>query len=445
MSSAELRRGRGVGVRAVGRALALDDQPFFYLGDTAWSAFADASVDEWSYYLDYRRRQGFNAVQVSLLPILHDRSLNPDSNPAFDIDQVQEHSRWQFNDRYFSRAARMVDEAAQQGIVCTLVVVWCSYVAGTWASARAPQFVMSNEVLSDYMARCRELLLRPNVVLVASGDSGFVAPEEEPFYAELIAGMRTVNPQAVIGCHLQPRALLPASLDKLVDVLMYQSGHHFEEQSLGWRLAQYYSACPPPRPTIDMEPCYEGHALGGRKRRYRAEDVRRVVWQSVVAGATAGTGYAAHGVWSWHRTGSTFTNPQFSGEPADWREALSFAGARDVAVCRRVMEAEHLVGAENVLHGMVTAVPVVQGVDAHQEGDDDVLVATHGQQGPGGMAYLAPGQEARLPVAVSEISEIRAIDLRTRAPAEVAARGSAHRETFVTAGPASGDVVIVWK
>ena len=423
----------------------MDGQSFFYLGDTAWSAFADARADEWSYYLDYRRRQGFNAVQVSLLPILHDRSLNPDSDPAFDIDQVQEHSRWQFNDRYFSRAARMVDEAAEQGMICTLVVVWRSYVAGTWASARSPQFVMSNEVLGDYMARCQELLLRPNVVLVASGDSGFVAPEEEPFYAELIEGMRKVNPRAVIGCHLQPRALLPAALDKLVDVLMYQSGHHFEEQSLGWRLAQYYSSCPPPRPTIDMEPCYEGHALGGRKRRYRAEDVRRVVWQSVVAGATAGAGYAAHGVWSWHRTGSTFTNPQFSGEPADWREALSFEGARDMAVCRGVMEAERLVGTENVLRGLVTPVPVVQGVNTHREGEDDVMVATNGQQGAGGMAYLAPGQEARLPVAASEISDIRAIDLRTRAPAEVSARGSAPRETLVTAGPASGDVVIVWK
>ena len=223
-------------IRAVGRALSMDGQFSSTWVTRRGAAFADARADEWSYYLDYRRRQGFNAVQVSLLPILHDRSLNPDSDPAFDIDQVQEHSRWQFNDRYFSRAARMVDEAAEQGIICTLVVV-VPYVAGTWAWPGRPS-LMSNEVLGDYMARCQELLLRPNVVLVASGDSGFVAPEEEPFYAELIEGMRKVNPRAVIGCHLQPRALLPAALDKLVDVLMYESGHHFEEQSLGWRLAR---------------------------------------------------------------------------------------------------------------------------------------------------------------------------------------------------------------
>ena len=42
--------------------------------------------------------------------------------------------------------------------------------------------------------------------------------------------------------------------------------------------------------------------------------------------------------------GSTFTNPQFSGEPADWREALSFEGARDMAVCPASWKRERLVG-----------------------------------------------------------------------------------------------------
>ena len=68
------------------------------------------------------------------------------------------------------------------------------------------------------------------------------------------------------------------------------------------------------------------------------------------------------------------------------------------------MESEHLVGTENVLSGMGTPVPVVEGVDNHREGEDDVMVATHGQQQAGGMAYLAPGQQVRLPVAASERS-----------------------------------------
>ena len=161
-------------------------------------------------------------------------------------------------------------------MVCTLVVVWCSYVAGTWASARGR--------ISSCPTRCW-----PTIWPVAKNCScdpmwswwpaaTLVSwlPRREALYAELIEVMRKVNPRAVIGCHLQPRALLPASLDKLVDVLMYQSGHHAEEQSLGWRLAQYYSSCPPPRPTIDMEPCYEGHALRGPNASLPAEDVRRV-------------------------------------------------------------------------------------------------------------------------------------------------------------------------
>lgn len=427
------------------RALTRDGERFFYLGDTAWTAFADARPDEWTYFLDYRRRQGFNAVQVSLLPIPHDRSLNPETDPAFDLEALQERSRWQFNDRYFARALQMVDEAATKRMACTLVVVWCSYMAGTWAAKRAPEFVMPDEVLVDYLARCRDLVLRPNVVLLASGDSTFVDPEEEAFYGNIIEWIRHVNPAAVVGCHLQPRALLPASLDKMVDLFTYQSGHHVGEQSLAWRLARYYSGRLPARPIIDMEPCYEGHALGGLPRRFTAEDVRRVVWQSIVAGATAGAGYGAHGVWQWHRTGSTFNNAKFSGEPVDWRDALHFVGARDMAFCRRIMEAEQLVGREHVLIGHDDPAAAVESLGNHIDGTDDILAAHRADDQVAGLAYVAAGQQIRLPAPLSNISDIRAIDLRERARSELSIGGSTDRDTTVTAGPASGDVVIIWK
>ena len=35
-------------------------KPFFYLADTCWSAFTNIKDNDWDYYLDYRKSQGFN-------------------------------------------------------------------------------------------------------------------------------------------------------------------------------------------------------------------------------------------------------------------------------------------------------------------------------------------------------------------------------------------------
>ena len=33
----------------------LNDKPFFYLGDTIWSAFTNVTMEEWEYYLKRRK------------------------------------------------------------------------------------------------------------------------------------------------------------------------------------------------------------------------------------------------------------------------------------------------------------------------------------------------------------------------------------------------------
>ena len=37
-------------------------KPFFYLADTCWSAFTNIKDNDWDYYLDYRKSQGFNTL-----------------------------------------------------------------------------------------------------------------------------------------------------------------------------------------------------------------------------------------------------------------------------------------------------------------------------------------------------------------------------------------------
>ena len=46
-----------------------DGKPFFWLGDTGWLLFVKCTREDAVFYLDTRKQQGFNVVQVM---VLHD-------------------------------------------------------------------------------------------------------------------------------------------------------------------------------------------------------------------------------------------------------------------------------------------------------------------------------------------------------------------------------------
>lgn len=51
-----------------GRTFQRGNSPFFYFADTVWSTFTNARLDEWKEYLSVRECQGFNALQINILP-----------------------------------------------------------------------------------------------------------------------------------------------------------------------------------------------------------------------------------------------------------------------------------------------------------------------------------------------------------------------------------------
>jgi hypothetical protein len=129
---------------------------------------------------------------------------------------------------------------------------------------------------------------------------------------------------------------------------MYQSGHDLVTQEYARTNAKLYHDKSVKRPVINGEPCYEGHGYLGRYGRFSAFDVRRASWQSLLSGAKAGIGYGAHGTWCWHSPGLTFPSTIFSSEPYDWRKALIFEGAWDMAFARWIFETYSLFSIEPV-------------------------------------------------------------------------------------------------
>ena len=95
---------------------------------------------------------------------------------------------------------------------------------------------------------------------------------------------------------------------------------------------------------IDVEPCYEQHGYGHAYGRFTDADVRCANWTAVLAGASAGIGYGAHGMFQWYRAGEPFAGEAFSPTPYDWRQVLHAPGAFDVTALRDFIETHSRAG-----------------------------------------------------------------------------------------------------
>ncbi len=320
-----------------------DGKATFLLADTVWSAFADAKDDEWRQYLQHRSRQGFNAAYISVLPILHDRSQRTPAGPMpFDENLVRTEGRWELNPRFFDHMRGRLQEAENAGIVCGLVLLWVNYAADSWGAERTPGFVMPEEFQQQYLAALQRVVPARGALLVISGDAGFKSKAEIDTYVKFSGLVRRTWPQGLLAYHSAPDAVLPPELESMADALIFQSGHYGDQPTRARTLAQRYRAIAANRPVMNAEPSYEAHRIGGGVGRFGRAAVRRQIWESVVAGASAGVAYGAHGLWGWHRNDDEFSSVHFSGTPLDWREALFLPGADDAVTCRRIVEAEGL-------------------------------------------------------------------------------------------------------
>ena len=318
-----------------------DGVPVFLLADTLWAAFSRMTMLEWRQALRLRRRQGFNAVNVSILPIAHDRSMSNDARSPF---RVQADGSWDLDRQYFVDARAMVRAAVEEGLIPVLVVLWCNYVPGTWGAALTPGSVLDEDQSDRYVELVLESFADLNPIFCISGDERFDDEVAVRRYHRVLRQVHAGAPRCLTTMHSTPDATLPLALadDPALSYYSFQSGHDTGWEERPQTLAEQYRALPAPKPVINMEPCYEGHGWGGGRARHDSASVRRASWTGVLAGAGAGLGYAAHGAWSWHRTGDEFNGAGFSGTPFPASRALEMPGAWDVGLLRRIVEQHDL-------------------------------------------------------------------------------------------------------
>jgi hypothetical protein len=315
-----------------------DGEPFFYLADTVWAAFANLSIDAWRRYLRFRRAQGFNAIQISILPITHDTSTSEDNDDPFLPDAHGNWDPYRLNEAYFDKAEKMVAMAVESDFVPVLGVVWKCHVPRTLASRHSPvPSAMPLDALEAYAEYAVKRLAKFTPIFFISGDTAWDSDQEPVYYMAALEIVRRISPDSLITMHMVPSAILPEEFADRVDFYMYQSGHG-PEQKTPYELARTHRRYATKRPVVNGEPCYEGHGKGRTLTRFRAFDVRKATWQSLLCGGKMGITYGGHGVWSCHFAGMGFVQPEWKFVPYEWEEALRLPGAWDVAYAKWLFE-----------------------------------------------------------------------------------------------------------
>lgn len=338
-----------------GNNFVLDNKPFFYLADTIWSAFTNVTLEEWEYYLSVRKKQGFNVLQINILP-QWDRCMSDIGIYPFQTSDGHSFDFTKWNENYFTRARTMCQMAVEQGFQLALVVLWLNYVPETWGSRMFDVKAMPKEIVAKYAAKVVQVFEEFHPIYVISGDTDFDTPEAVSYYRTVMQVICHMSPDSLKTLHVK-RAydVIPEEFLDKIDFYMFQSGHNSNGQHMAYVLPQNFRKKYPQKPIINAEPCYEqmGYSRQGYGR-FEAKDIRRAAWSSILSGACAGVTYGAHGIWNWQKL--NIPKNQVTGEGFDeayvWQEALKFPGAWDYGMIRNILEeqgAEELMPANELL------------------------------------------------------------------------------------------------
>jgi hypothetical protein len=101
-----------------------NNQPFFWLGDAAWSLIAQTSREDADYYLDDRRKKGFSVILVSLIE--HKFCINAPSDIYGELP-FNGRAFSTPNEKYFEHADYIIKSAAQRNIIVLLAPLYLGY------------------------------------------------------------------------------------------------------------------------------------------------------------------------------------------------------------------------------------------------------------------------------------------------------------------------------
>lgn len=302
-------------------------RPFFYQADTAWTLFLKLTEDEAQDYLQARRQQGFNTVQVMLTGFLGMRGT--DGKLPF-AGTPPEQKLAEPDEDFFRKVDRIIERAEKMGMVLAIAPAWSGCCGEGWAGKEkdgTPKPLNRNGVersmaFGEWLGK--RYAARKNVIWILGGDMDPHNAGDE--IRALGMGLKSTAPSQLITYHASSTHsstdVWPADESWLDVSMVYTYFRGFnkawnKDQPEVYEVSRMEWAKRPVRPFFLGESTYEGeHGDWGDARR-----ARKQAWWCALSG---GCGHA-YGSPDWNF-------------PANWREVIKQPGAESLKHLRTFME-----------------------------------------------------------------------------------------------------------
>lgn len=304
------------------RYLEKDGKYYPYLADTAWTLLQRLMRDEIVYYLDVRKNQGFNAIQVSAISELDGINVpNREGRLPFINGDVSRP-----DPQYFELLLFLLGECEKRDVVLTLLPTWGDKFNKKWGTGPEIFTPENAGAYGEYISGlvgCRE-----NVIFMLGGDRPIENENHRAIIDSMAAGLkRGERVKHLITYHPCGEA---SSYDFLgdcdyIDFNSIQSGHSFGGKNSEKMLISVIEKSE--KPCLDAECFYEDFPLDFNTAfgyRFNSSDIRDRIFKNMLAGSL-GTVYGHQSVWCF--------NEKASDEyPFDWKTALLRPMANSVKI-----------------------------------------------------------------------------------------------------------------
>lgn len=303
------------------------DEPFFWLGDTAWNGALRSQPADWETYLKTRAEQKFTVIQFVATQWRGGDKVIP--RHVFQGTK---------NITVFPEAFSELDEkvaaVTRAGLRPAPVMLWTLTESDPGQALDEADAIR----LARYEA-ARWGALTPAWLL--GGDGPYLDGDRPDRWRRIGRAVFGDQPEQLVTLHPCGLSWVGDAFagEEWFDFLGYQSGHGDANGDLEWlTLGPPAQHAELGKPIINLEPNYEGHPAYQSGKSFTAYEVRRAAYWSMLVTPPAGVTYGNNEIWVWNETTADAENHGNLPGIHPWREGLKLPGIADMTRLRDFFE-----------------------------------------------------------------------------------------------------------
>ena len=306
-----------------------NNEPFFWLGGTAWEMLHRLNKKETILYLTDRANKGFTVIQTVVLAELD--GLNT-PNAYGDLPLIN-NDPTKLNENYFKHVDYVIQQAQNLGLYIGLLPTWGDKFYKAWGIGPEIFTPENAEIYGELLAKRYQD--QNNIIWILGGDRTLQNNKHYDIIRAMVRGIKKVDTLHLITYHPQGGTRASEFFNaEWLDLDMFQIGH--DRRSKDFEFVVASRAVTPIRPVISGEPRYENipdrlnrRALYGWMDDY---DVRTAAYWSMLSGA-AGYTYGCNDIWQMYRIDR---EPKILAR-TDWEEAIHLPGSKHVMYMKELL------------------------------------------------------------------------------------------------------------